>query len=95
MLWRVDTSMTLALDVADAWLGPTDYLTALWPCQSTSLSFGYVGLSLMKIQHNGSGTMPSASRSRKPMLLRVDSLPVLWTFRDCSPQSYIPSSKLF
>lgn len=39
MLWRVDSALTLALDVAEAWLGPIDYLATLWPCPSAYLCF--------------------------------------------------------
>jgi hypothetical protein len=31
MLWRVDSSLTLALEVAEAWLPPLEYLLAVWP----------------------------------------------------------------
>jgi hypothetical protein len=31
MLWRVDTTLTLALAVAVKWLAPVDYLLTLWP----------------------------------------------------------------
>jgi hypothetical protein len=31
MLWRVDSSLTMALEVAEMWLPPIDYLLAVWP----------------------------------------------------------------
>jgi hypothetical protein len=40
MLWRVDASLTLALEVAEKWLPPIDYLLSVWPSPRKIISLG-------------------------------------------------------
>jgi hypothetical protein len=39
MLWSVDSSLMLALEVAEAWLPPLEYLLAVWPSAGARLSY--------------------------------------------------------
>ena len=38
MLWSCDNTLTIALDVSKALLGPIEYLMSMWPCSGTSTS---------------------------------------------------------
>lgn len=38
MLWTYDNSLSIALEVCKAFLGPIDYLLALFPCPRTFIA---------------------------------------------------------
>ncbi|KAI5121039.1 hypothetical protein M0805_008615 [Coniferiporia weirii] len=38
-IWKLDTSLTLALELSKSFLRPIEYLTALWPCEDQRASY--------------------------------------------------------
>lgn len=44
LLWSCDRSLTVALEVSKALLGPIEYLMSMWPCPGESFSVVFLYL---------------------------------------------------
>jgi hypothetical protein len=50
MLWRVDPNLTMALEVAEMWLPPIDYLVRVWPSEGRFLHY-FLCFDLCTVSH--------------------------------------------
>jgi hypothetical protein len=75
-LWRVDNTLELALEVAEAWQGPINYLNLVWPCPGKRI------LCLQKTSKTGPFILfysSSETPHRKSTYVDYTSLHSLWS----------------